>query len=427
MAAPALLRTARTLATGAALVLAALAVLLLQAAVALLAMPAPTAAGPGPVTAAADAPAYAVPGPHPVGVRRFTSDEAPRPLTVWYPAAPVPADRTTVRYAYGVAMFGAGTSVALATYPGRSVPGAAPDLEHGAYSLVVLSPGFALSTSSYGWLAEHLASYGLVVVAVQHQESLDPRNLWRATAERPRDVTSVLDLLEDPGADLGLDGLVDPDRVAVVGHSYGGSTALAAGGAQLDPVALAAACREAGSPGEPLAFLCDALEPRVRDLAALVGADPTSARMWPSLGDSRVDAVAALAGDAVMFGPRGLARITVPLLAIGGTADADSPFRWGTEAAYTHASGDHRAEVGLVGAEHLLFAGGCDAPRLVLRLVPTGFCSDPAWPRQRAHALIAHHTTAFLLAELDDDPRATRELGSRAAAPPGTTYRSVGY
>lgn len=309
---------------------------------------------------------YATPGRFRVGLRRWTAAEAPLPLTLWYPARTTPDAPSSLRYAYGVAMLDAGTTLALAITPGRAVPGATADSSGGPYPVVVLSPGFAIGAGSYAWLAEHLASHGLIVAAPQHAESLDPRTLWRATVDRPRDVSNVLDLLAHASAPGGrIAGLADLDRVAVVGHSYGGYTALAAAGARLDTPALLSACQADGGPGQVLAFQCDALLPHLDELAARAGLDAVPPGRWPSWADPRVDASAALAGDAVMFGPPGLAHLRVPLLAIGGTADGDSPFAWGTAPAFEHSTARRKAELSLAGAGHFVFAGGCDAPRAV--------------------------------------------------------------
>lgn len=55
------------------------------------------------------------------------------------------------------------------------------------YPLIVLSPGFAMGAEAYGWLAEHLASYGFVVTAPEHQEHMDPADqLWQAAVARPQ-------------------------------------------------------------------------------------------------------------------------------------------------------------------------------------------------------------------------------------------------
>lgn len=426
------LSAARAALAGGSLALAVLVGVALQATSALV-----TFTPGSPVTGDASGPAAAMalaePGPRPVGMVRWPAATTPAPLTVWYPAqgeGDAARDPSSgVQYSYGIQMFGAGATVALATYPGRAVPGATPDLAGGPYPVVVLSPGFAISATSYAWLAEHLASYGFVVAAVQHDESLDPQALWRATVDRPRDLSAALDAISTESAPGGrLAGLADLDRVAVLGHSYGGYAALAAGGARLDTAALLAACESDGGPGAALALQCDGLVPHLDELAARAGLDAVPSAEWPSWADPRVDAVVALAGDAVMFGPDGLASLRVPVLAIGGTADVDSPFAWGTGAAFEQAAAARKVEVSLIGAEHLLFAGGCDAPRVVLRVVDSDFCSDVAWEPGPAHDVVAHYATAFLLAEVAGEAEARIRLAPGEQGDlPRVVYRAVGY
>ena len=374
---------------------------------------------------------YASPGPYPVGLRHLHNSDTPVSFTIWYPAVRQD-DVTTPRrmalaYTYGVRMIGADTTVALATYPGAATVGAEPDRQAGPYPLIVMSPGFALTSSSYGWLAEHLASYGFVVASPRHDESLDPQLLWRATVDRPRDVAALIAYLDNHTPVAGdLASLIDHASLAVVGHSYGGYTALAAAGAQLDTAALRAACATAGQ-GGPLTFQCDALLPHLDDMAFRTGLDATPLGTWPTWASPGVDAVVAVAGDSAMFGPDGLAAIAAPLLAIGGSADADSPYEWGTRAAYAHAASERKVEIKFNGAEHLVFAGDCDTPRTLLRLVSTNFCSDPAWDRKQAQGLVAHFTTAFLLAELTDDAFASAVLSPRTVRYSRVEYRAQGY
>jgi hypothetical protein len=68
----------------------------------------------------------------------------------------------------------------------------------------------------------------------------------------------------------------------------------------------------------------------------------------------------------------------------------------------------------LVGAEHMIFTGGCDPPRTVLGLIPMDLCSDPAWDRNEAHGVVAKYITAFLLAELAGEPDAADALSPAA-------------
>lgn len=422
----------RTLATAGAVAIAAALILALHAASALLAFT-PDDGLSSAIPPGESATPLAAPGGQAVGVRRLPTQDGSPELTIWYPAADPSGPREDeasagVRYAYGIAALSPGSTVTLATYPGRATPGAPADTSSAPFPVVVLSPGFAISANSYGWLAEHLASHGFVVAAVRHAEPLDPGSLWTATADRPQDVTTALDRIEDearPGGSLA--GVLDLAHVGVLGHSYGGYAALAAGGAQLNTRELLDACAAEGGPNGALSLQCDGLVPHLDELAQRWGLAAVPAGSWPTRADSRIDAVITLAGDAAMFGAQGLASIDVPLLTIGGTADADAPFLWGTRAAFEHASSDRKAEVALVGAEHLLFAGDCAAPRLVLALIETPFCSDATWSRSAAHDVIAQYTTAFLRAELLGDADARNDLAHHRHFTTSVTYRQIGY
>ena len=317
-------------------------------------------------------------------------------------------------------LFGGNGSVALAAYPGAAARDAKEDLSGGPYPLVVLSPGFAIGASTYAWLAEHLASYGLAVIAMDHGEELDPGLLWRATVDRPRDTRSVI----AQSGDLGR--LVDATRVAVVGHSYGGYTALAAAGARLDSTRLREIC-EGARPDDPIIFQCDALVPHIDDMAdaAELGLPPDGP--WPSWGDARVDAAVALAGDAVIFGEAGMAEVGVPVMAIGGTADADAPYQWGTRLAYESAGSQRKVEIGLEGAAHMIFTGPCEVSRRLLTIISEPFCADPAWDKAQAHDIVRHFTTAFLMAERKDDSDAARALAEGPPSSPQVRYAATGY
>lgn len=277
--------TMRRLASGTFLAALVLLGLVARAGSSLLALPAPAAGFDRAPPAIGQ---FAAPGTHQVGLRRLTAEGTRVPLTAWYPAVREDDAGRALAYSYGVTMFGADHTAALATYPGRAAPGADPDLRNGPYPLVVLSPGFAITSGSYAWLAEHLASYGFVVVSPQHRESLDPRALWRATVDRPRDVMAVMACLDaETRAGGEFAGLIDTDSVAMVGHNYGGYTSLAAGGARLDTAALRAACDDASRAGCPLTFQCDALLPHLGDMAAEARLDSVPEGLWPSWGHPR--------------------------------------------------------------------------------------------------------------------------------------------
>ena len=132
------------------------------------------------------------------------------------------------------------------------------------------------------WLAVELAGRGAIVVAPNHPgtttgdtQSAETPKLW----ERTRDVSRVIDgmLADDRFRDL-----IDPDRIAVIGHSMGGYTAMAVAGARLDP-ALAdrdcdehpelAACQwyrqHRGDTAEAATYTQDVADPRVKAVVSL--------------------------------------------------------------------------------------------------------------------------------------------------------------
>ncbi len=320
-------------------------------------------------------------------------------------------------------------SVTLATFAGEALRDAPYDPWAAPYPLVILSPGFSIGSSAYAWLAEHLASYGFVVMAPEHQEHLDPENeLWQSAITRPQDILNVLAYADEHVESGGtLAGLLDKDHVAVIGHSYGGYTALAAAGARFDTESFTSHCERAQAANHPAAWLCDQLLPRMMEMASLAGLDSVPDDLWPAWADSRVDAIVPMAGDAFFFGEAGLAEITVPVMAIGGTLDTDSPHLWGTYPTYEYVSSPKKIRIALTDAEHMIFTGPCEKITWYLKFFSDEFCSDVDWDRYYAHALVKHFTTAFLQVELKQDMDAAAALAPDAVQFQDVTYDAQGY
>ena len=115
------------------------------------------------------------------------------------------------------------------------------------------------------------------------------------------------------------------------------------------------------------------------------------------------------------------------MLAIGGTADHDSPFEWSAQPTYDYVSSPRKALVALDEAEHMIFTNPCAEVRWYARPLAGEFCADTNWNRLEAHDLISHFTTAFLLAELKQDAAAATALAPEAAAFPQIRYAAEGY
>lgn len=211
--------------------------------------------------------------------------------------------------------------------------------------IIVFSHGYRNSLDGYAPLVNFWASHGFVVIQPTHLDSRtiglspeDPRTplTWRFRVEDMKRVLDHLDLIE--ASVPGLKGRLDRNRIAAVGHSYGGQTAgLLLGARIFDPD---------GKTGADLS------DPRIKAGVLLSapgrgGADltPFAAKSFPSLNPS-------------------FAEMTTPTLVIAGDKDVPRLSTRGPDwfaDPYVLSSGD-KCLVTLFGAEHLL--GGISGYRV---------------------------------------------------------------
>lgn len=224
--------------------------------------------------------------------------------------------------------------------------------------LVVLSHGFGADRFFLNYLGQHLASHGLTVVSVEHPGSNlralvnlpvdpavaeEPSRILPATEflDRPRDVTFVLDRLEQLNEGNSFyGGLFNTEEVTVIGHSLGGYTGLALAGAKLDLRSLDTFCEDIQplgvSPADWLQCAAVDLEEKQADLS-----------------DDRIRQVVAmntLTGQ--LFGEAGLSEITVPTLLLTGTQDGVTPTLDQQLGAFTQLSGE-KYLLAVIGGTHL--------------------------------------------------------------------------
>ncbi len=379
----------------------------------------PTATTPTATTPTSSTPTltYAAPGSHTVGYRVFTTTGAQeQPLTVraWYPAVRPTAEPTTITYTAPNKFGEEITPGEQITSVGRALADAQPEQTDEPYPLVVFSHGFSLSPIVYSALVEHYASQGYVVLAPEHNEGFDGSltGFWEELIDRPVDVSRTIDFAEQlTRSGEPLAGVIDLGNVAVVGHSYGGYTALAAAGGQFDFAAYKARCT-ALTAEDPLTFFCAPLA-NESDMAMRAGLDEVPSGLWPSFGDPRVTAAISLAGDAYPFDQRGLAALEVPIMAMGGTVDDGTPYAWGAKLTYDHAGSENKTLISFPGAGHMLFLDPCEhLPWVETSVYRDAMCTDAVWDT-RPLDIVMHYSTAFLRDTLDADPEARAALAGQ--------------
>lgn len=242
--------------------------------------------------------------------------------------------------------------------------------------LVVLSHGFAADRRFLAYLAEHLASHGLTVAAIEHPSSNVAWLMGMSLGveggdnlsdilpitefiDRPQDITLLLDQLEEMGRTYeGYNNPFSTDQVTVIGHSLGGYTALALAGATLDLDSLATFC---GDHSVMTLAPADWLQCRAVDLSTLPDAALSPSTLSVSatsdaiaLKDSRVTQVIAM--NPVMariFGESGLANITVPTLITTASEDSVTPAVPQQLLPFTRFQNETRYLLTAIGATHL--------------------------------------------------------------------------
>ena len=128
--------------------------------------------------------------------------------------------------------------------PGHAARGA--PIAPGRWPLVILSHGSGGNRFNQSALGETLARNGFIVAALEHPgdrtfddgDSGTARNLLH----RPHDVRFILDALL--GENSAFATVIDAERIAMVGHSAGGFTAVVVGGGRPNIGSLDHYCRE---------------------------------------------------------------------------------------------------------------------------------------------------------------------------------------
>ena len=257
-------------------------------------------------------------------------------------------DRFTDYAASGAFLFDEVEEATLALETGRRVKVSVFEPRRsGALPMVIVSPGFQLKRDFYRSYAEHLASWGFLVVTQTYDGSVS--GLFNSDhAKIAEDTLALIDTLATDGL-LNLN--VNREAVALVGHSLGGKISILAG----------------------------VLEP---EIAAVVGLDPVDANT-PSVTPELIPSLAApllLLGETL--DSRGLLQACAP---------ADNNFEQ-----YFADAPSGTVLLDIQGAGHMQFH---DEPRCLLCRV----CSNATTAEsEQVLAMSRDALTPFLLATLEN-------------------------
>ena len=191
--------------------------------------------------------------------------------------------------------------------------------------LIVIVQGFGATKDTYSYVAQQLASYGYAVASIEHRGANLAQRLefpntelssWITPSEfisRPLDVTHLLDKLEDlVNEEPGWAARLNLEQIGVFGYSFGGYSALAIAGAEINFPRLLEECNQE----ELNTVLSFSFQCQAKYLAPHSG----------KIQDPRIKAVfSAYPLTNPIFGLEGMSQIDIPTAIISGSQDTVVP------------------------------------------------------------------------------------------------------
>ncbi len=233
------------------------------------------------------------------------------------------------------------------------------------------SGGLRYIASDY---TETIASYGYVVVAPDHTGNTALDQLLCSRAEgatnafnRPNDIRTIIDAMTDPESaeTAGFVASVDPENIALTGHSLGGFTTYAAvtgfenelGAVPADDridaiIPLAPAIGGERPPETDDGRRSGRISGRVRRPVRRPGRPPSRRSR------RRAEEIEA-ARNRVSITDEQLASVTVPALVMVGTDDSSTPVVPNVTRAWELSNSDPLYRVELVAGQHQSFSNAC--------------------------------------------------------------------
>ncbi len=265
--------------------------------------------------------------------------------------------------------------------------------------VVVISHGLGSDRISFEYLAKHLASYGFAVAVPEHpgsnakqlqdlitgkaNEVVEPAEF----VNRPLDVKDLLDYLTRLSvSNPAYRGQLDLQRVGIIGQSFGGYTALALAGAEMNFAQLDKDCRlENDTWNISLLLQC-----RARGLD----------RSQYNFTDPRIKAAIAINPiSSSILGETSLSKIQIPVMVIAGSADTVAPALAEQIQPFTWLTSPNKYLVLMKNGTH--FSTIDQSPESIFRPSPDVIGPEPALARRYLNGL----SLAFMESSLNNQPQ----------------------
>jgi len=331
-------------------------------------------------------------GPFPVGVRTYQAvDESrlnvpgngPRPVTfdVYYPSTDSAVE---------------GLSQEIVTLLGLEILPAPVyrdvDVAAGVYPLVLFSHGYEGIRFQSLFHLVHLASHGFIVASPDHHGNTIPDDILgivdeATTVNRAFDIKFLMDRLLDDGSTSGaeLAASIDPEKIGMSGHSFGGYEAFILTGGEVRGSAI----------------------------------DDTTQTLG-TFTDSRIKAIIPMAPrtmrrvDAVTLSNGFFSTVTVPTLIIGSELDMTDPFFVDAQRAFSALpiGAEYVGLAEVLDGGHNTFTDLCELQPDILDVVGGANDGCQPWhvPWKHAHDLINYLSMNFFDAILNQNQEALDRL-----------------
>lgn len=261
------------------------------------------------------------------------------------------------------------------------------------HPLILISHGFGGSWKNQAWLASALSRYGYIVAAPNHPGTTTQNmnlKIAQNMLERPNDISRTLTYLL---SDHVFSTAINPQKIGVVGHSYGGWTAIELIGGQSSADEFEQSCQT-----YPFLESCKTYQQQMNGLDK----ESDYFNLDKDMRDPRISAAFIFdLGLARGFTPKSLANIKVPTLVVAaGDFNKALPAELESQYLIQHMPSHTTEYISLDKATHFSFFGICKENAITLlkeeEIDDSYICENDINQRQLIHQLMINKIISYM-------------------------------